>query len=501
MTGTTSIGKTTNLRRAAEEAAAGLQRALEIAAAKASDLNRPVLAWASTRLPEVEVLDLFARAAALAQPRTLWIRPDAGFSILAIGSVWAHVSDGRARFREAGRAWLALNQASVGEFDRSDTSGGTQAWAPVAMAGFAFAPYRTPDPAWEGFPSGVLTLPALTVRQTRAGGILTLASVVNPRAAVSGPGELVLTWLRIAADAMARHGDGVIERDSTPRREALRIADARPDATRWKAEVADAARAVRGGALRKVVLARQVKVEGVRTAETEVVERLREEYPGCAVFAVARGDRCFLGATPELLVRVDDGTVMTGALAGSAPRGATEDEDRRFGSALLASTKDHLEHSVVVEDLRQTIDQVCTDVSVASPPTLLRVANVQHLFTPITGRLQNHLCILDLVERLHPSPAVGGLPREAALAWMTRHEGFDRGWYAGPIGWIDHAGEGEFSVAIRSALLRGREALLFAGCGIMADSDPDMEYKESQLKLRSMLSALGGGSATDLVDV
>jgi isochorismate synthase len=494
MTGITSIGKTTNLRRAAEEAAAGLRRAIETAAAKASDLNGPVLAWSSTRMPEIEVLDLFARAAALAQPRTLWMRPDAGFSILAIGSVWAHVSDGPARFRDAGRAWRALNRAAVGEFDLS---------APVAMAGFAFAPHRTLGSEWEGFPSGVLTLPALTVRQTRAGAILTLASVVSPRAAVSGQGELVLTWLRIAADAMARNGDGggVIERDTTPGREALRIADARPDATRWKAEVADAARAVRSGALRKVVLARQVKVEGVRAAETEVIDRLREEYPGCAVFAVARGDRCFLGATPELLVRVEGGTVMTGALAGSAPRGATEDEDRRFGNALLASTKDRLEHAVVVEDLRQTIDQVCTEVSVASPPTLLRVANVQHLFTPITGRLQNHLCILDLVERLHPSPAVGGLPREAALAWVSRHEGFDRGWYAGPIGWIGHDGEGEFSVAIRSALLRGREALLFAGCGIMADSDPDMEYKESQLKLRSMLSALGGGSVPDLVDV
>ena len=482
------------MKRAVEEAAAGLRGAVETAAAKASDLNGPVLAWSSARMPKIEVVDLFARAAALAQPRTLWMRPDAGFSILAIGSVWAHVSDGRARFREAGRAWQALNRASVGEFDLTP---------PVAMAGFAFAPHRTIDPEWEGFPSGVLTLPAITVRQTPAGGILTLASVVSPRAAVSGQGEVVLTWLRIAADAIARRGDdgGVIERDPTPGRDSLRIAGARPDATRWKAEVAGAARAVRSGALRKVVLARQVKVVGVRAAETEVIDRLREEYPGCAVFAVARGDRCFLGATPELLVRVEGGMVMTGALAGSAPRGATEDEDRRFGNALLASTKDRLEHAVVVEDLRQTIDQVCTEVSVASPPTLLRVANVQHLFTPITGRLQNHLCILDLVERLHPSPAVGGLPREAALAWMSRHEGFDRGWYAGPIGWIDRDGEGEFSVAIRSALLRGREALLFAGCGIMADSDPEMEYTESQLKLRSMVSALGGGSVLDLVDV
>jgi len=482
----------TRISAVAEGAAARLQRVAAGAAAKASLLDRPVLVWSSTRIAQVNVIDIFAGAGPLAQPRTLWMHPDTGFSILAIGSAWEHESEGAARFKEAGVAWQALNDAAVGESDLGDDVG-----APVAMAGFAFASGPTGGHEWGGFPNGVLTLPALTVRQTRDGAILTLAAVVGPRGAAPPHNELMQTWLKLATSSTARFQ---APPDGMRLIEERRVVDARPAAAQWKAHVADAAEAVRRGVLRKVVLARQVKVDDVQSGEADAIRRLSDEYPGCTVFAVARGDRCFLGATPELLVRVERGMVMTGALAGSAPRGATHSQDRDFGAALLASSKDRLEHTVVVEDLCQTIDEVCTDVSVGSPPILLRVANVQHLFTPITGRLQSHLCILDLVERLHPSPAVGGLPRDAALEWLGRHEGFDRGWYAGPIGWVDRRGEGEFAVAIRSALLRGREALLFAGCGIMADSNPELEYTESQLKLRSMLSALGGGPAPHLVD-
>jgi isochorismate synthase EntC len=162
---------------------------------------------------------------------------------------------------------------------------------------------------------------------------------------------------------------------------------------------------------------------------------------------------------------------------------------------LRSNTKDRIEHAIVVEALREVLSDVCDDLSVADAPELLRVSNVQHLFTPIHGRLRDRLNILQLVERLHPTPAVGGFPRTAALQWMQEREGLDRGWYAGPIGWIDHAGEGEFAVAIRSAILHGSEAVLYAGCGIVADSDPEQEYAESALKLRPLLSALGANGA------
>jgi len=180
------------------------------------------------------------------------------------------------------------------------------------------------------------------------------------------------------------------------------------------------------------------------------------------------------------------------AIAGSAPRGLTEEEDGHLGAGLLASIKDQIEHAVVVEALRDALAGVCTTISVSTAPVLLKIRNVQHLHTPLTARLRERRTVLELVDLLHPTPAVGGVPRADALRWIAHHEGWDRGWYAGVVGWMDRPGEGECAVAIRSALLRATEALLFAGCGIMGDSDPDQEYAESSLKLRAVLSALKG---------
>jgi isochorismate synthase len=200
---------------------------------------------------------------------------------------------------------------------------------------------------------------------------------------------------------------------------------------------------------------------------------------------------CFLGATPERLVRLEGRFLKADCLAGSAPRGATEEEDRRLGEALLADAKERHEHALVVQAVREALAPVCSSFCAPETPGLLRMPNVQHLHTPVRGTLRGQTSILELVERLHPTPAAGGLPREAALPLIRRYEPFGRGWYAAPVGWLDALGDGEFAVAIRSALIRGQEALLYAGCGIVAASDPDREYAESCLKLRPMLWALG----------
>jgi isochorismate synthase len=263
----------------------------------------------------------------------------------------------------------------------------------------------------------------------------------------------------------------------------------------WKALVRRAADAVRDGAFTKVVLARALVLRGVRRTPAQVLRRLRAAYPGCTLFAVAASDRCFLGATPERLVRLRAGDVAAEAVAGSAPRAASADEDRRLGEGLRANPKDRLEHAVVVDVVRGVMEEICAHVAAPAEPELLKVANVQHLVTPLVGRLRDPLGVLDLVERLHPTPAVGGFPRHAALAWIERHEALSRGWYAGPIGWVNPDGEGEFAVAIRSAVMRGSEAVLFAGCGIVAGSDPDQEYAESALKMRPLLEALGAAGA------
>jgi isochorismate synthase len=260
----------------------------------------------------------------------------------------------------------------------------------------------------------------------------------------------------------------------------------------WEALVEDAARACRTGVLEKVVLARAVRARTrVPFDPAVVLERLRDAYPNAYVFAVARGPRCFLGATPERLVRLRDGAVGAACLAGSAPRGETPEEDARLGTTLLASAKDRAEHAVVVRSVRAALEGVCSEVHSPDEPRLLRLRNVQHLYTPVGGRVFWPTCVLDLVQRLHPTPAVGGSPREGALRFIREREGLDRGWYAGPVGWLNRRGDGEFAIALRSALLHGAEATLFAGCGIMAQSRAADEYAETCLKLRPMLNALG----------
>jgi isochorismate synthase len=248
--------------------------------------------------------------------------------------------------------------------------------------------------------------------------------------------------------------------------------------------------------LRKVVLARAVEASLAQPLDlARSLARLADTYSSCTVFALGHADACFLGATPERLIALHDGTASTMALAGSTGRGASLAQDELLASQLLSSPKEQAEHAIVVGALRDGLAQVCTRIIADAQPRVQKLANVQHLLTPIRGQVAPGRDVFDLVARLHPTPAVGGYPSAPALALIRAAEGLDRGWYAGPIGWVDRHGEGEFVVGIRSALVRGDSATLFAGCGIVADSDPAAELAESDWKLRPMLAALGLAAA------
>ena len=188
------------------------------------------------------------------------------------------------------------------------------------------------------------------------------------------------------------------------------------------------------------------------------------------------------------------GRVRALSLAGTSARGESIDEDDELGGALIASAKERSEHDLVVRATREALSSLCRDLSVPDSPRLLRMAGIQHLQTPIEGSAAPGVDLLDALLAMHPTPAVGGSPREPALEAIARLEGMDRGWYAGPIGWMDMNGEGAFAVALRSALLRDREALLYAGAGIVAGSDPDRELAEAELKLSRCLRPCAGRS-------
>ncbi|HYZ46068.1 MAG TPA: isochorismate synthase [Actinomycetota bacterium] len=260
------------------------------------------------------------------------------------------------------------------------------------------------------------------------------------------------------------------------------------DAQQWELSVARACQAIRDGLVTKVVLAREICVEAATSFDPgRVVRRLAGRYPECFVFSFDG----WVGASPELLVRRRGLHVESTVLAGTAMRGSTEHDDDAARSVLLASRKDRHEHELAVASVRDALAPMAADLTVDGSPGVLRLNNVQHLATDVHARLASPTSVLDLVARLHPSAAVCGVPTDKALALIRELEGLDRGRYSGPIGWTDARGDGEWAIALRCAELDGRRARLFAGNGIVSDSDPQAELAETELKLKPMLSALG----------
>lgn len=277
-----------------------------------------------------------------------------------------------------------------------------------------------------------------------------------------------------------------------------------PEPEEYMAAVEEATRRIRGGQLRKVVLARSIVVAADRALDAkQLLWRLRAVDPDCYVFAspelaldagdlLPTGD--LVGASPELLVRKEGSDVAATPLAGSAPRFGDPDEDRASAERLFASAKDREEHELVVRDVATALEPLCDELAYPREPELLRTANVWHLATPFHGRLDPVVrSALDLVAALHPTPAVCGTPREAASGVLSELEPIDRGCYAGPVGWVDADGDGEWAIALRCAEITGTTARVFAGAGIVADSRPEQELDETERKFRALLDALRWG--------
>jgi isochorismate synthase len=467
----------------------------------------PILQSFSEQVTPVDPVALFRHAQTSMGAAAYWERPQDGAVIVGMGATQQITLQGIAPsawvFGEARREWQRL---ITGARTFGDVSGG-----PLLLGGFAFDPLRPATDAWSGFPSGLLTLPRLLYRQAGARASITYSVVLPPGTATERAFRTLRdTWLASLAGPGVRGQGAEAERDEAhtqqgvngqvraggvpprPQRPApapQQRESSKPDP--WQQLVAGAAQDIRDGQLEKVVLARQVRLpaEAVVDAATALA-RLRRETTTGLIFAVASAGRCFLGATPERLVRLQGGQVQTAALAGSRRRGATATEDAALEQELLRSSKDRWEHAIVARELTDGLGAAGVELAPTPRSVVLKLGSVQHLYTPLGGSVDGGCTILDLLERLHPSPAVGGYPRAEALAWIRGREGIDRGWYAGPIGWMDTDGNGDFAVGIRSALLDRYGALLFAGCGIMGDSRPEDEFGESELKLRPMLAAL-----------
>jgi isochorismate synthase len=369
-------------------------------------------------------------------------------------------------------------------YERVFVSGGAP--APRLYGGFAFAPGACGESPWTDFGDAIFSLPRWTYRRGSSGASLSFAIDAS---SLDGASEAeALDELEAIGAALAEPATGSSTTSSV---HPIVRAVVHQDSAEFEAKVREIVEAIRAGRFEKIVAARRSEVFlGEEIEPATIARRLARRFGGCTTFAFRRGDSTFVGATPERLLSLRGRVVRTEALAGTAP---TSDPDAE--RKLRASGKDLEEHLLVVREVERRLAPISSDIEHPERPAVRRLPNVLHLETPITARLDSDLHALDVASILHPTPAVGGIPRGDALDWIVRNENAARGWYSGPVGWIDERGDGALSVALRSGLLARDRAYLWAGGGIVRDSQPAAEYEEAAVKLSALLDALTGGGA------
>jgi salicylate biosynthesis isochorismate synthase/menaquinone-specific isochorismate synthase len=411
-------------------------------------------------------------------------QPDrSGAALAALGQAATIEASGRRRFEEVAERARVIGQR-VFAADPAEDPTAPRGSGPVLVGGFAFAPDGGGTPEWGSLAPARLVLPDVALARESGDARLTATVPVDADDHVDDLLERVAERLRSLSPATLP----MLDPDPVDR---PRVAGATPPA-HYEAAVARAVERIRAGELEKVVLAREVRVHSARPLDAApVLGALRVAFPACFCFCVGTPELAFVGASPELLVRREGARVSTIALAGTTRRSADPAVDDHLGEQLRASSKEREEHAIVARRIGRRLEPVSLWVTAADGPVLVKVQNVQHLATPIRAQLAQPLAAVELAGLLHPTPAVGGEPWEAAEPLIPALEGLNRGWYAGPIGWTDLSEDGEFCVALRCALLRDTTAHLYAGDGIVRDSVPAEELAETEIKLQALLPLFG----------
>ncbi len=414
------------------------------------------------------------------EPWFCWDQPDRGVVIASLGQVETVVSRGSDRFREVAAECSQLSgKASV--VSLGEDGGRT---GPTWVGGFSFSDGGATSPQWSSFEPAAMTLPLISFSCDPSGTSMTVNAIVDR----DGDVDSIAAALSARVAALSTESLPMIDPHPShrPRIESLRSPG------QFEASVAAAVERIRNGEIEKVVLAREIVVHaGSAHDPAAIFAAIREGFPSCFNFCVGTPEAAFIGASPELLVRCAGRSVSTVGLAGSTRRSSDPAVDDHLAEKLLTSSKDRAEQGVVVESIVKALSRLSVWVEAAEEPEIIKVANIQHLATPVVAQLVQPKTAIELAGILHPTPAVGGEPWKKASAVMDEVESLDRGWYAGPVGWMDGSGDGEFCVALRSALLRDREAHLYAGVGVVADSDPASELAETEIKLGALLPLIG----------
>ncbi|MCD5325105.1 MULTISPECIES: isochorismate synthase [Pontibacillus] len=439
-------------------------------------IEKPQLVSVTTKLDSVDSLGFFQAGKVYQGERVYWTSADTTFTLVGVGSAYTFEAD-RNRFFSTRQMWNDLlgDAVVLNPYEIPGTG-------PVALGGFSFDPLKEGDGTWEDFPNSKVFIPMYLLTEWGEDTYLTLNLMIHPNDNEEELYNIVTKEYQNLISGRYKEEERV---EVTGQEEIL--------PAEFKQIVSKATDHIKTDQIGKVVLAREMVVSFSDDRKAaSVVRKLKEEQTQSYIFAFESGDSCFVGATPERLVKVENNELLSTCLAGTVPRGKTPSEDEALGEALLNDEKNLQEHDFVVQMIKEAVTGCCENVHVPDAPVLYPLRNLQHLYTPVSGTLKDGVSLLDVVERLHPTPALGGYPREDSLQFIREYEPFHRGWYASPVGWFDSYQNGEFAVAIRSALLKKDEAVLFSGCGVVEDSDPEEEYQETAVKFLPMIHALGG---------
>ena len=448
---------------------------------RAKNTQKPVLFSYSFRFDVLDVLPLLTHPADKNTTRVYWAHPSRGFAYAGLGTVL--------KFQQRNvRDTQGIKEQILDIMKMCVSLGDNSLIGPRIIGGFSFSLYEGSDATWRKFPRAQFHLPECLATLTDDGAWLTISRLIQPddkseqlsadfkRTISYYENRLPVTLPPISRVAVDKYRD-------IPKRDE------------YNQTIFSVLGHIKPGEMEKVVISRSHHVKvGKDFKMVSAMQVLSDAYPNCISFCFSfPGKGIFFGSTPERLVRLKNGFVQTEALAGTIGRGKNMEEDRILAESLMDSHKEREEHRLVREQILRKLSPMIRNLQYPDMPQIMKLKNVQHLQTPISGELNEDETVLDLVARLHPTSAVAGTPTQKAMEVIRKMETHDRGWYSGPIGWLDEKGDGEFYVALRSALVKDEEAHVFAGGGIVSESHPDKEWDETELKLQPILSALSGG--------
>ncbi|WP_284141472.1 isochorismate synthase [Virgibacillus sp. LDC-1] len=419
----------------------------------------------------------FEAATLMEKDRAFWASTAEDFYLVGIGNAAEIVAES-ARFKQTEQMWQQLLNEAIIHNPYMNVPG----TGAVALGGMAFDPDKPKTDLWNSFQASQFRIPAILLTKDKQADYLTFNICVHKN---DHPVQL--------AKELERQERKLFTNNEANKEAPLIASKEEIEPEQWKNLVLDATKAIKAGKAKKIVLARELKLTFTADVSIHIIlERLLRTQNNSYVFAFEHGEDCFVGATPERLVRLEKEKLLSTCLAGTAPRGSTSTEDEKIAYELLHDSKNREEHDFVVQMIRGAMEAYCTDIDIPTAPVVYPLKNLQHLYTPVTARLKEQFSIFNVLEHLHPTPALGGSPNKESMEFIRENELLDRGWYGAPVGWLDSNQHGEFAVAIRSGLIRRDKASLFAGCGVVKDSDPQAEYEETNVKFLPMLSVLGG---------